>query len=63
MNTVAGHCGKCGAPYYVPTVWHGITPPPATPSCMCWNQGKTYTTTDLVVETDTKPTARRQEKT
>jgi len=32
-------CPKCGAPIYLPSVWHGITPPPQTPSCNCWNLG------------------------
>jgi len=49
MNTIAGHCGKCGAPYYVPTVWHGVTPPTPTPTCACWNLPKVVTTTDIIV--------------
>ena len=35
MNTIVGNCPHCGAPIYTPTVWHGITPPPVTYSCMC----------------------------
>ncbi len=35
MFTSVGSCPKCGAPVYCPTVWHGITPPPSTPSCGC----------------------------
>lgn len=35
MNTVVGHCPHCGAPVYAPTIWHGVTPPPSTPSCGC----------------------------
>ena len=44
-NQIGGHCGKCGAPYYLPTVWHSILPPSPQPSCNCWNVAKTYTTT------------------
>jgi hypothetical protein len=33
---VAGHCGKCGAPYtYDPPF--GTTQSKFTPSCKCWN--------------------------
>jgi len=39
-TTIAGHCGKCGAPYTVPSIWHGVTAPPKTPSCSCWNTPK-----------------------
>lgn len=35
MNTIVGHCPKCGAPIYAPSFWQGITPPPSTPTCMC----------------------------
>ena len=42
----SGHCAKCGAPYYLPTVWHGIIPPQPTPTCNCWNTGTISTTTD-----------------
>ena len=42
---IGGHCGKCGAPYYVPSVWHGIVPPTPTPTCNCWNTTKVVTTT------------------
>ena len=37
MNTIVGHCPKCGAPIYVPAVWGGnsITKPPITFSCNC----------------------------
>lgn len=51
MNPIAGHCGKCGAPYTTPTIWHGITPPPMAPSCMCWNTPQTYTSTSVTIET------------
>lgn len=45
-NQIGGSCGKCGAPYYVPSVWNSILPPSPQPTCNCWNTGKTYTTTD-----------------
>lgn len=35
MKTIVGHCPKCGAPIYVPTIWHGITAPPNEYSCDC----------------------------
>lgn len=35
MNKIVGHCPKCGAPIYVPFMWHGITPPEAMYSCAC----------------------------
>ena len=28
MKAIVGHCPHCGAPIYVLTVWHGVTPPP-----------------------------------
>lgn len=43
MNNYAGSCGKCGAPYSLPNVWHGITPPPPQPTCKCWNTGDVVT--------------------
>lgn len=49
MNIIAGHCGKCGAPYTSPLVWHGITPPPMTPTCACWNIGQTISSTRLII--------------
>ena len=46
MNTVTGYCPRCGAPIYVPSVWHGIIPPPSQYSCGCFhNESETYTTT------------------
>ena len=47
---VAGHCGKCGAPYYSPDVWHGTGPVPMQPSCGCWNLPQTITTTGITIE-------------
>jgi hypothetical protein len=46
---IAGHCGKCGAPYSLPDVWHGINPPTPTPSCVCWNLPRTTTTTSTTI--------------
>lgn len=51
MNQIAGHCAKCGAPYFEPTIWGGVTPPPMTPSCACWNVPKTYTITTTKIDT------------
>ena len=34
MQTV-GSCPQCGAPIYSPNIWHGVTPPPITYSCIC----------------------------
>jgi len=48
MNSIGGYCQKCGAPFYVPSVWHGIIPPQPIPSCNCWNVSKTSSTTDTV---------------
>ena len=46
MQQVTGHCGKCGAPYMQETgPWHGIVPPPITPTCQCWNVATPVTTT------------------
>lgn len=35
MWTQVGSCPGCGAPIYVPTVWHGVTPPPPHYTCEC----------------------------
>lgn len=35
MFTIVGNCPQCGSPLYIPSVWHGITPPPTTRSCWC----------------------------
>lgn len=42
---VVGHCPKCGAPIYVPSVWISITPPPNTYSCNCIPQPQIRTST------------------
>lgn len=46
-TTIAGHCGKCGAPYYLPSIWHGVIPPAPTPTCACWNLPQTYSATNI----------------
>lgn len=55
MQQVVGHCGKCGAPYTQETgPWWGITPPPLTPTCSCWNVPVIVTTTGtepIIVQT------------
>lgn len=50
--TIIGACPRCGAPIYSPTVWHGITPPPVTYTCVCYPQaqGMTMTITNIVFE-------------
>lgn len=35
MYNIVGHCPKCGAPIYSPSVWHSITPPPVVYTCSC----------------------------
>ncbi len=35
MYTQTSTCPKCGAPIYVPTMWHAVTPPPSSYSCNC----------------------------
>jgi hypothetical protein len=49
-ESIAGHCGKCGAPYFMPDVWFGICPPSPQATCLCWNQGKTITSSTVVVD-------------
>jgi len=34
--TQVGTCPKCGAPMYVPMVWHGVLPPTPRRSCGCF---------------------------
>ena len=36
----AGHCGKCGAPYF----YEGVGSLKPTPTCQCWNLPQTRTT-------------------
>ncbi len=31
-------------------VWHGVTAPPMTPSCACWNMPQSTTTTTIVID-------------
>jgi hypothetical protein len=35
-HTIVGHCPRCGAPIYTPSVWFGINPPPAVWTCACF---------------------------
>lgn len=41
--TPVGHCPKCGAPMYVPMVWHGVQPPSPQRTCGCF-PSRTITT-------------------
>jgi len=43
--TQVGACPHCGAPIYVPQVWHGTMPPPPVYSCECVPHSTTYATT------------------
>lgn len=52
MYTVIGNCPKCGAPIYTYSMWHSITPPPSIPSCDCFPQSQTYTTTNHTVTSE-----------
>ena len=46
--SIAGHCGKCGAPYFTQDgAWLGVVPPPVTPTCACWNLPRTVTSTSF----------------
>lgn len=45
MHTIVGYCPNCGSPIYEPSIWMGIIPPPATPSCSCFPRPRTITTT------------------
>ena len=35
MNTKIGSCEKCGAPIYVPVIWHSVVPPTNIYTCDC----------------------------
>lgn len=46
MASLAGTCGKCGAPYfYTDEAYGGDVPPPVNPTCLCWNVAPILTTT------------------
>lgn len=40
MYIQCGSCPKCGAPLWMPNVWHAVTPPPVTYSCRCFAQAR-----------------------
>lgn len=47
QHVIAGHCGKCGAPYFIYSgPWFGVQAPPPVPSCACWNRPQVITTTN-----------------
>lgn len=58
MSYFYDSCGKCGAPYSLPSVWHGIIPPTPQPSCNCWNlptpiiKGPNTNATELLYSSD-----------
>jgi hypothetical protein len=52
VTTQGGCCGKCGAPYFVSSVWHGIMAPTPQPTCQCWNLPVTVTTSSVIVNPD-----------
>lgn len=56
MNTQVGSCPKCGAPIYVPTMWHSIMPPPPIYTCSCAGHVNATTTDRIVIRPDTKDT-------
>lgn len=60
MNSIAGHCGSCGAPYWGPNMWFGTSGPPVTPSCTCWNMPRTLTSSHFYVDTKTGDNDERQ---
>lgn len=45
MYAQVGACPRCGAPRWSPSVWNSITPPPSYPSCDCFPQPRSTTTT------------------
>ncbi len=56
MFTQVGACPRCGSPIYSPSVWNGITPPPAQHTCGCTApQYTTYTTTEIRLEPEPRP--------
>ncbi len=42
MQKVAGHCGKCGAPYFEDAKWDGEGVPTMEATCVCWNMNSPY---------------------
>lgn len=49
MRTIVSYCPKCGAPIYVPTVWHGTSAPPNEFTCNCNPQPRADTSTNIVL--------------
>ena len=41
-HVIVGYCPRCGSPIYSPQVWMGVTPPPASYSCACFESARTY---------------------
>lgn len=44
MYSQFGNCPQCGAPIYVPAVWHSVLPPEPVYTCGCRlkHQGPTF---------------------
>jgi hypothetical protein len=45
-SSQVGSCPKCGAPIWIPLMWHGIIPPTPQFSCNCFPQQHGIATTD-----------------
>lgn len=48
--TQVGTCPRCGAPIYVPMMWHAIVPPPNQYTCACFPQAVVYSTNTISVQ-------------
>jgi len=53
---IAGHCGKCGAPYFwLYETWLGTCPPPVSPSCECWITVTTVSASSIRISPQNAP--------
>jgi len=48
--TQVGTCPRCGAPIYVPMMWHAIVPPPNQYTCACFPQAVVYSTNTISIQ-------------
>lgn len=61
--TQVGTCPRCGAPIYVPMMWHAIVPPPNQYTCACFPQAVVYSTNTISVQPPSKkPTNNKGKK-